>query len=557
MIMVLGNITSKTGWSFMNKTLLISLFGTLSFVGFAVFVNPVLAAERYLCKPSVCAAGGCNRPCNTPVGAQWNGRDYTVTRGTYVIKNKCIGVDTTRRPGATDCACLPLGHITNPRGEGYDTCDLPDVERYFSNTVGTRLGWEYGFCGTQQTDINVRGQNYWHSLIDMGPEVCSVPVSPFPTESPTPSLTPSPTLTPTPLPVPVELRVEYYRSDTTCTGEPFGAAIVSDTMDRIGGPANAPPDSTSDNVALWLNKQSGTYTLSVNVPGYHVVGVCNERNGADVPDDGLTQVVNSGDTMVWKVGIRPPLSWVQTGGGDVYASSRVYSSLPEFTPSHAFNVPGAGGDPGVVIYGTDYQFSSDPALKGRENVSASRWLAQSRFNSFPLYSAFFALLRSPNQSTWSGGNPPSECTTCYASGPGPYTVSGTWDIGSSQKIIILVDGDLAIRSNINVANGGFLAFIVNGNIVVDDSIGTTVADSRDPQLEGVFIANKSFKTGSGSNKLIAEGMFIASDFELNRDFDSSDNNAQPSELFLYAPRFLVSMPDEMLETVLRWQEVNP
>jgi hypothetical protein len=160
-----------------------------------------VSADNYSCTPATCQTRGCNNSCTANLSGYsiyWSGSTYTVPSGCYSIKNKCARVNNISR-GAEACFC-PTNHITDVYGQGYDTCDLPDIERYFVRGLTTN-GWDSNFCGTEQVDINCGGNSYYHSIADLSPAVCSTP-TPTPVPTPTPTSTAKPTATPTSTPTP-------------------------------------------------------------------------------------------------------------------------------------------------------------------------------------------------------------------------------------------------------------------------------------------------------------------------------------------------------------------
>ena len=88
--------------------------------------------------------------------------------------------------------------------------------------------------------------------------------------------------------------------------------------------------------------------------------------------------------------------------------------------------------------------------------------------------------------------------------------SQNWAVTSGEKVIVLVNGTLNISDNspatnpyklTSVAEGGFLAFIVNGNIVIDPSVGhyidpnsptVVLVNNQNANLEGLFYGGWNF-----------------------------------------------------------------
>jgi hypothetical protein len=141
--------------------------------------------------------------------------------------------------------------------------------------------------------------------------------------------------------------------------------------------------------------------------------------------------------------------------------------------------------------------------------------------------------------------------------------SGNWNVGSGETVMFVIDGNLIINGQITLSGTGFAAFIVNGNVTVDPIVGGP-AGSATPVVEGVYITSPTgvFQTGdsssAGNERFVAEGIFVAGDFFLQRDLDAvGANPTTPSELFIYNPQLLVTMPDAMRDVPLTWQEVPP
>ena len=131
---------------------------------------------------------------------------------------------------------------------------------------------------------------------------------------------------------------------------------------------------------------------------------------------------------------------------------------------------------------------------------------------------------------------------------------------SDRKVVILVENaDLYLNGAIDVEDGiGFIMFIVGkndsggkGNIVIADDI------PGQDEIEGVFLAEGEFRTGTGSNPLYVRGIVAAYDgIVLERDLE--DNNSDnPAEVFEYAPDFVLTFPRDLTFKRLRWKEVAP
>lgn len=162
------------------------------------------------------------------------------------------------------------------------------------------------------------------------------------------------------------------------------------------------------------------------------------------------------------------------------------------------------------------------------------------------------------------------------------------NVTAGTKIIVFVEGNLNITgpsdtSLTNVATGGFLMFIVKGDIVIDENIGHSLDNKVSritPVLEGVFLANDDIiieskgstsTAGPADNKFVAEGSFIAlnktsdanNGIELPRHFDDNGdilqrekNSFSPVEMFIFRPDFIVNTPEILRRPGLTWKEAN-
>ncbi|HEX8015259.1 MAG TPA: hypothetical protein VF465_08490, partial [Flavobacterium sp.] len=122
---------------------------------------------------------------------------------------------------------------------------------------------------------------------------------------------------------------------------------------------------------------------------------------------------------------------------------------------------------------------------------------------------------------------------------------------------------LTISNQIHVNNGGFLAFIVKGNITVDNSVGTNVVAQTTPaQVEGVYISDGTLTIAAGNPpgdlKFIGQGTFVGwGGVLLPRQYKvSNNNNSYPTDLFEFRPDLLYNIPVRMKRPLLLWQETN-
>ncbi len=146
--------------------------------------------------------------------------------------------------------------------------------------------------------------------------------------------------------------------------------------------------------------------------------------------------------------------------------------------------------------------------------------------------------------------------------------TGANRVANGERIIIFVAGNLTIQVPIEVEPGGFLAFIVSGNIAFDpnlgnpvDPVGSTNPNENNTTIEGIYVADGIISTGTfGADdlKFVAEGSFIGwTGIDLERNYDDPRNNIKPAEVFIFRPDFLINAPDEFKRSIFFWQEVAP
>ncbi len=150
---------------------------------------------------------------------------------------------------------------------------------------------------------------------------------------------------------------------------------------------------------------------------------------------------------------------------------------------------------------------------------------------------------------------------------GNMTIQSPWDVTDGESYVVFVDGNLNIEDPlaegelIKVAEGGFLAFIVSGDINIADTVGHTVLSNTAGNIEGVFMADGTITTetnGALDKKFIGEGTFVGwDDVIMLRDYNGGVNNdSYPAETFVYRPDFVKNTPAEMKRPQMLWQETN-
>ena len=323
-----------------------------------------------------------------------------------------------------------------------------------------------------------------------------------------------PTSTPTPAPIgTIQARAVQVTGAASCAtieAVPTTDSQINGTIHQFtSSSAGSPPPQTQSgaNYVTFSNVVTGSYTLAPILPSANWVvdQACwtNETTGAS--GTGFSATFAGGQTLRWDVGYTYGTAWTQTQGGDAYASGVMKSYIPLVTP-RVFNLDGASNYPGVVLYGTDYDFDPDTSSKGPSLVSSTNWLVNASRTTTDYYQVFYNRFGAPTTATTAvpfnnlagvtqpaSNCSPTSCPPYYV--VGDMTTTGAWSVGATDNIVILVNGNLTIGGPITVAPGGFLAFIVHGNITVANTVGTAYNSTAD-QVDGVYIASTATQTGT-------------------------------------------------------------
>ena len=164
-----------------------------------------------------------------------------------------------------------------------------------------------------------------------------------------------------------------------------------------------------------------------------------------------------------------------------------------------------------------------------------------------------------------------------------------FDLNSDQSLVVFVNGNLTLDDSntgdnqykiISVDEGGFLAFFVNGDILISADVGyeldpanptVPVVSVENSNIEGVFVTDGDLiiqsKIAVGEvppdRKFIGAGTFVGwHGVNLDRTFDDDGqgpilNQTQAVENFIYRPDFLANWPTKLKASVSNWHEINP
>lgn len=292
--------------------------------------------------------------------------------------------------------------------------------------------------------------------------------------------------------------------------------------------------------------------------------------------------------------------WWQVLGGNVYAGQASGIALRSYVPIYYCTLPMCipyilGRDradkpdsAGAVVSGGGIVDSSkDPGnqtlnVTQRTSQTIALGSASTRIKeNFDYFWREFSLGLSPTDDFATTAGDARKPTSVPGGGKAAYyhngnlTIQNQWIVNTNEKIVVFVNGNLtlsdpsSVAQLIRVEEGGFLAFIVRGNITIEPSVGNNDnLTSLTPNVEGVYIADGTLGLPSkgiaagGDERFIGAGTFVGwTNVDIQRDFDNggqrkAENNTKPAAVFIYRPDFIVNLPEIMLRSSYIWQETN-
>ena len=279
-----------------------------------------------------------------------------------------------------------------------------------------------------------------------------------------------------------------------------------------------------------------------------------------------------------------PTAWWQVAGGNLFSSitsgnaiiSDIAAALTCIEPAC---VPGlsirdrssASNSDGFPVTGGGAISINGEMITYRDPDVFALGTVQTRF--YETYSYFYSklslgLLPADDYNISAGDALEPSVSQEFYFHSGNMTIQSAWDVTSGESYVVFVDGDLTIEDPgavgelIKVAEGGFLAFIVSGDINIADSVGHSVLTNTAGNVEGVYIADGTItvaSNGSADNRFVGEGTFVGwTSVSLERTFDelTANNDLYPVETFVYRPDLLKNTPEKMKRAQMLWQETN-
>ena len=313
----------------------------------------------------------------------------------------------------------------------------------------------------------------------------------------------------------------------------------------------------------WVPSAAGTYDVVCRAWN-DGISECRGRCYFGTPP--IYQCAGPNTTMKVTV-LAPMLAWWQVKDADILANGDVRSAVPA---SSYFNLVGSGGFPGVVTYSGTTNLTST-------NVSTTKWLAKTAYSSNKVYGSGYFVNSIPSGATINNVSATTVPGSYFETGGAAYngyywyvydgaangginlTISSPASLGSRKVILIVKNASLNISGGISLTKGsGFFLGVTSGNI----NISTSVGGGGSANLQGIFIADGVFNTGTGGTKTDSQ-LWIRGTVagyggvNLQRDLGNTNNSTTPAEFFEYAPDLELLFPVDLASQVTNWREIAP
>ena len=363
---------------------------------------------------------------------------------------------------------------------------------------------------------------------------------------------------------------------------PYGASATVTVFD--GGGTQTGSDSTDGTGAYSLADTTvcgdKTAVLS-SVPEYHISAV--RFDGGSWNTSGFSGLTygpfdfSANHTLDFC--ISNVVSWFQTTTGDVRMNNL------------SNNVPGGKYASTDTNNPSVFYSSNFVSEFGSGNASTKGWVVNDEYtyeedsrnrNGAMSYSFYMNRIAQQNVTTnnipgCAGGN----CTTgisnlatgAYHLNNGDLTLT-SYSHQAGARVLLLVNGDVVIQSNVSVPSGSLLIIAAKGNITVDKSIGSTDPSVTTTHLNGILTAEGDIiadgdgcPSGAADRRLNISGALIANSVKPfqsggagsvvnNRSLCLEDRN-YPSLYVSSRYDFITQLTDFYKTSYTRWREIAP
>lgn len=164
---------------------------------------------------------------------------------------------------------------------------------------------------------------------------------------------------------------------------------------------------------------------------------------------------------------------------------------------------------------------------------------------------------------WAKTTNRTQITGSLTAANGVFYYTGNYDITNAKlpnnyddasfKQIVFIDGNLTISANILTNSTTAVLFIVKGQV--------NIAKSVDKIQAGIFTDSTmntahDLTEGQTAGTLELKGLYSADSIVFKRTLQGTNNDTNPSEDFIYEPKFLIKLKDFFGKHSVTWQSGN-
>jgi len=373
------------------------------------------------------------------------------------------------------------------------------------------------------------------------------------------------------------LNTQPYLVDTTCP-----TCSVNGTIDRINYTSSNPSGisiCSSGTPTCPVGSSSSTQLtgpFSMRATAYTVAATSTLRAGVIM--DSIERCFSS---II--VGVSNVAPWWQAEGnvtaqGDIQSTIPITAQRIPLTALNAYlivdNDADIYPDPGVLTYNGSIDLGVGGAAISSTNQSS---LTVLRYRPAISYASLYSKLPADVLAGWNmiPGNTFNLSTALAtanqtrgyyvfyyngASGDLTLSLNSPYTIPDLARVVVLVENsNVIIATPITSTTIGRSSFLLvsEGNITVDPSVGHTLVDRNNPDLEGVFYTDGTFTSGTGGSSdlsLHLRGAIAAGAYDLQREPANIGSNIPPGEYFEYGTEQVFAFPPFLRYQPNFWRE---
>lgn len=146
---------------------------------------------------------------------------------------------------------------------------------------------------------------------------------------------------------------------------------------------------------------------------------------------------------------------------------------------------------------------------------------------------------------------------------GVYYINGNFTIdkaalpntydNSTFNQVVFINGNLTIDTNLDTDDTTAALFIVSGNVEIAKSVNRVQIGIL---ADGDFNTAYDITEGQSTGTIELNGLFSAENFVLTRTLQGTNNDTNPSEDFIYEPKFLIQLKDFFGKHTVTWRNAD-